>query len=316
MQIEMQRYCRLLLATGISATIAVFVLYSTKFNTAKLQQLNEDIKNGGNTIGQLHQEEKRPWKKEYFLIVSAVSSNHYEEAKDMIGSAQQFLPTRRIVMYDLGLEESQRKELDKFCNVELKTFGFEQYPPHFKTLDKYAWKPIIIRQLALEAEYLFWADASIRFIKDFESSFSKLDKFPVKGRHHGIDIIQLTHAGTLEYLNVTREAMQNLNGIEAVLVLFKTNEVAMHIIDVWCDCAMHEDCIAPKKAIRGSCNFNLVKPGSTKYIGCHRFDQSALNVVIVREYGKKVYKYIIDSLVETSLKVIRHPSYEYTVKKC
>ena len=77
----------------------------------------------------------------------------------MIGSAQHFLPTRRIVMYDLGLQESQRKELEKFCNVELRTFHFEQYSPYVKSLGKYAWKPFIIKQLAIEAEYLFWADA-------------------------------------------------------------------------------------------------------------------------------------------------------------
>ena len=298
----MQRYRRLLLvlATGVLATIAVFVLYSTKFNTAKLQQLNED----------------RARKKEYFLIVSAISSNHYEEGKDMIGSAQHFLPTRRIVMYDLGLQESQRKELEKFCNVELRTFEFEQYPPHVKSLGTYAWKPIIIRQLALEAEYLFWADSSIRFVKDFESSLSKLDKFPVKGHRHYPDIVQLTHAETLEYLNVTREAMQNVKGIEAGLVLYKTNEVAMHIIDLWCDCAMHEDCIAPKKALHVPCNFKLVKRGATEYIGCHRFDQSVLNIVIVREYGRQVYDYILDSLINKSLQVNRSASHEYTVKKC
>ena len=183
-------------------------------------------------------------------------------------------------------------------------------------MGKYAWKPIIIKQLAIEAEYVFWADASIRFIKDCESSFSKLDKFPVMAHRHSKDIIQLTHTGTLEYLNVTREAMQNMRGLEATLVLFKTNEVAMHIIDLWYDCAMHEDCIAPKKAIRGPCNFKLIKPGSTKYIGCHRFDQSVLNVVIVREYGKKVYKYILDNLVNKSLKIKRHVSHDYTIKKC
>ena len=303
----MQRYRSLLLAIVVLATIAVFVLHSTKF---------KHIQNGGNTTGQLHQEEERPWKKEYFLIVSAISSNHYEEAKDMIGSAQHFLPTRRIVIYDLGLQESQRKELKKFCNVELRKFDFEKYPPYVKSLDKYAWKPIIIRQLAHEAEYIFWGDSSIRFVKDFESTFSKLDKFPLKGHHHNPDIVQLTHTGTLDYLNVTREAMQNVNGIEGGVVLYKTNEVAMHIIDVWYDCAMHEDCIAPKNTGIYGCNFSLAKPGSTKYIGCHRFDQSALNVVIVREYGKKVYKYILDSLINTTLKVIRHPSHEYTLKKC
>ena len=67
----MQRYRSLLLAIVVLATIAVFVLHSTKF---------KHIQNGGNTTGQLHQEEERPWKKEYFLIVSAISSNHYEEA--------------------------------------------------------------------------------------------------------------------------------------------------------------------------------------------------------------------------------------------
>ena len=105
-------------------------------------------------------------------------------------------------------------------------------------------------------------------------------------------------------------------GIESGLVLYKTNEVAMHIIDLWYDCAMHEDCIAPKNTGIYGCNFNQVKPGSLQYIGCHRFDQSALNVVIVREYGKEVYKYITDSLIDTTLNIVRHPSNEFTVKKC
>ena len=303
--------CRYRIVLGVLAMIAFCVLHLTK--TAK--HLQENIKNGEKTTEQLHQEEERPWKKEYFLIVSAISSNHYEEAKDMIGSAQQFLPTRRIVIYDLGLQEIQRKELEKFCNIELRRFDFEQYPPHFKSLRKYAWKPFIIRQLALEAEYLFWADASIRFVKDFESSLSKLDKFPVKGRHHTFDIIQVTHTGTLDYFNITREAMRNVKGIESGLVLYKINNVTMHILDLWCDCAMHEDCIAPKNTTVYPCKYKLVKPNSTEYIGCHRFDQSVLNIVIVREYGKKVYKYITDSLVD-SLKVDRHPSHEYSVKKC
>ena len=291
---------------------ALLVLLSTKCKTHLQQfQFQEDIKNGEKTTGQPHQKEK-----EYFLIVSAISSNHFEEAKDMIGSAQKFLPTRRIVLYDLGLQESQRKEIKQFCNVELRKFDFGKYPSHLKFLYRCSWKPFIIRQLAQEAEHLFWADASIRFVKDFESSLSKLDKFPLKGHHHSPDIIQLTHTGTLDYFNVTREAMRNVKGIEGGLVLFKTNEVAMHIIDLWCDCAMHEDCIAPKNTIVYPCNFKLVRPGSTKYAGCHRYDQSVLNVVIVREYGKEVYKYITDSIIETSLKVDRHITHGYTVKKC
>ena len=294
----------------VIAVIATVYFLSNPFKTAE-ENLTHVSKE---TTEQVEQEETK--KKEHFLIVSAISSNHYEEGKDMIGSAQHFLPTRRIVMYDLGLQESQRKEIKKFCNVELRKFDFGKYPAYFRYLYKYAWKPVIIRQLAHEAEHLFWADSSVRFVENFESSFSKLDKFPVKGHHHEFDIIQVTHSGTLDYFKVTREAMRNLAGMEGGLVLFKTNKVAMHIIDLWCDCAMHEDCIAPKNTIHWPCNLTLVQPGSTKYIGCHRYDQSTLNIVIVREYGTKVYKYIFDSLIDTSLKVTKHPSHEYPVKKC
>ena len=255
-------------------------------------------------------------KKEYFLIVSAVSSNHFKESKDMIGSAQKYLPKRRIMMYDLGLEKEQRKELETFCNVELRTFDFNKYPEYFRSLFKYAWKPVIIKTVAQETEYLFWADSSIRFIPNFESALKKLDKFPIKGHHHELDIVQVTHSGMLDYFNMTRESMRNLVGIEGGLVLYKTNNIAMHIIDLWCDCSMHEECIAPKNTIHWPCKFELVKKGSIQFIGCHRFDQSALNVAIFREYGREVYKYILDSVIDTSLKVYKHPTNDYPVKKC
>ena len=69
--------------------------------------------------------------KEHFKVVSAISSSHFEEARDMIASAQRFLPTTRIVVYDLGLKENERKELESFCNVEVRKFVFKQYPPHY-----------------------------------------------------------------------------------------------------------------------------------------------------------------------------------------
>ena len=68
--------------------------------------------------------------------------------------------------------------------------------------------------------------------------------------------------------------------------MYKTNassQVAMHIIDVWYDCAMHDDCIALQWYL--NCNFSLAKLCSTKYRMCsERRDCERI--------GKKVYKYI------------------------
>ena len=183
---------------------------------------------------------ERQQSKEHFKVVTAISSSHFEEAKDMIASAQHFLPTTRIVVYDLGLKENERKELESFCNVEVRSFVFKQYPPHFRDLFNYAWKPIVIRTVAQEAEYICWADASVRFVENFESALTMLDKFPLKGHIHqdNLKIVQLTHEISLRYLNMTREKMQDVIGVEASLLLFKSNSLVMNLLDQWCECAV------------------------------------------------------------------------------
>ena len=255
--------------------------------------------------------------KEYFKVVSAISSNHFEEAKDMIASAQRFLPTTRIVVYDLGLKENERNELKSFCNVEVRNFVFKQYPPHFRNLYKYAWKPTMIKTVAQEAEYVCWADASVRFVESFESALTTLDKFPVKGHKHPFKIVQVTHEISLQYLKMTRKKMQDVIGVEATLLLFKTNTLVMNLLDQWCECAAHELCIAPPNSSIWGCNFKNVTSQSLEYIGCHRFDQSVLNVIIVRDYGKEVFRDIFDSILN-EMKMVKHPSKMYikSLKKC
>ena len=255
--------------------------------------------------------------KEYFKVVSAVSSNHFEEAKDMIASAQRFLPTTHIVVYDLGLKENERKELESFCNVEVRKFVFKQHPPHFRELFKCAWKPTVIKTVAQEAEYVCWADASVRFVENFKSALTMLDKFPVKGRKHPFKIVQLTHETSLWYLNMTREKMQDVLGVEGGLLLFKTNSLVVNLLDRWCECAAHELCIAPPPASLYGCNFTKAKPKSLEYIGCHRYDQSVLNIIIVRDHGKEVFKDIYDSILNETT-VLRHPTNMYTksLKMC
>ena len=251
------------------------------------------------------------------VVASGLSSNHFQEAQDMIGSVQHFLPTTRIIIYDLGLTAKHRKELKTLCKVELRTFNFSQYPPHFKDLKKYAWKPAIIRSLAHEFKYFFWGDSSVRMVDNFTSTLPKLDVFPLKAKIHGskFKIIQLTHSGTLRYLHVTREMMQGILGVQAGLLLIKSNKLAEHFLELWYDCAMHEACIAPKGAKVSPCNFKMAKPLALGYIGCHRYDQSALNVLLRREFGKGVFRKALDGIVN-HLKIAYNSVGEFKLKRC
>ena len=67
------------------------------------------------------------------------------------------------------------------------------------------------------------------------------------------------HEISLQYFNMTREKMQNVVGVEATLLLFKTNSLVMNLLDRWCKCAAHELCIAPPTSSIHGCNFKKAK---------------------------------------------------------
>ena len=255
-------------------------------------------------------------KKDKFLVISAISSNHHIEEVDMIATAQHFFPNSRIIIYDIGLKQTEIDALKKYCNVEVRTFPFDKYPPHVKNLHTYAWKPLIIQAAAQEADFIFWADSSVRFVKNFDDTFSKLDDFPIKGHLHPIcKIVHVTHDATLKYLNVTREMLGQVVGIEAGIMLVKTNEVAKRVLNLWRSCALKVSCIAPEGSRVWPCDYGKGKPTTIAYIGCHRFDQSALNSILIRDYGKEVFTKILNSVVN-KMKVIHAPTTTFKIKHC
>ena len=71
--------------------------------------------------------------------VTALSDNHYPEHKQRIHSFLDKNPGVKVVVYDLGLNKNNLKEL-KSQKFIVKKFDFERYPEHVKNLDNFAWK--------------------------------------------------------------------------------------------------------------------------------------------------------------------------------
>ena len=66
-------------------------------------------------------------------------------------------------------------------------------------------------------------------------------------------------------------------------LMWATYEMKMKFIEPLVDCALNEDCIAPFGSQISGCNVSVINDGS--YAGCHRYDQSALNLILAREFG-------------------------------
>eukprot|EP00731_Ephydatia_muelleri_P010040 Em0005g626a len=95
------------------------------------------------------------------VAVTSLSSNHFAEGQDNFGSLQKYFPRTKIIVYDLGLTESERRQLTSYCNVELRNFPFEKYPDHVRDLQTYAFKPLVVSEVAREYEVILYGDASV-----------------------------------------------------------------------------------------------------------------------------------------------------------
>ena len=215
------------------------------------------------------------------VIVTGFSSNHFQEVQAMIVSVQEHLPNTKLIVYNLGLNNEEISSVKKYCNVELRRFNFSQYPKHVSNLLTYAFKPLIIKEVTQQYEVVMWADASIRIkahLPDYLLRFLKVFPFVsgAKSRHVSIS---LTHDGMFKYLNITKsrnELASHLSFQGGTFLIWANTLLKQHFLRYWVDCAIHPECISPQGAGRGGCDFSKENDGT--FIGCHRFDQSALNI--------------------------------------
>ena len=235
---------------------------------------------------------------ERLVVVTGISSVYYQVAvAGMIGSVQRMMPKTKIIVYDLGLTVEQRDNVSRICGVELRTFNFSKYPDHvsLEILRNYAWKPLIAAELSEEYEVIMWGDSSVRLLEPLQKHVFPhfLDvEVPFVGTPESHVIVQMTHDKTLEYLNVTRESMKGLRTIQSGCWVIWLTDKTKRLLNSWKDCALHKECIAPEGAILNPCRMKELglDYDDVDYCECHRFDQSALDVILFRDFGKTIWK--------------------------
>ena len=183
-------------------------------STSKVQLVNDQSAPDPSTSMAIYEElVDARYLYDHLVVVTAFSDNHFEEAKDMIASMQICLPDKKIIVYDLGLSSKKKREVRKYCNVELRSFPFENYTqPHVKELNSYAWKPIIAKLVSQEYDVIMYGDASLRIIScNMSKAMEHLLKFPFLDLHPlPFRAIEFTHDGMMEYLHYPKHRKETL----------------------------------------------------------------------------------------------------------
>ena len=261
------------------------------------------MKNARKLIGDLvHEYKKRPVEMECvpflpkLMLVTAVSSNHFNELVAHITPAEKILPHVKIVVYDLGLTQLEIEQLRRKPHVDYRKFNFSRFPKHVESLHTYAFKPLIIAETLVQFGGVMWMDASVVLVRySYRYLMEQMIKrksgflYYVSPSRHSI--VFATEKHMFEYLPMRGANEAKANMAQATgMILFNTGFMLRHVMKWAILCSLLEDCITPKEA-KLECDFSL--PDDV-FGGCHRYDQSLFAILVSNAYNDELHRYRLD----------------------
>ena len=210
--------------------------------------------------------------KEDLTIVTATDQIFFESLIQLLENIRYYEKEIPIVVYNLGIEESQyRTILDKkFNNLNIKDFDFSSFPKFYSERDKfnrlgqYAWKSAIInKELISSKKQVLWFDTGNLITKKVTLIRIIVSALGVFSPISAGSIINWTHKDTLNYLNTEKSIYKKRNLTGGIVAFDWENQNARNLSKDWKDYCSVEKCIAPKGSNRDN----------------HRQDQSILSIL-------------------------------------
>ncbi|KAK3793468.1 hypothetical protein RRG08_066319 [Elysia crispata] len=235
------------------------------------------------------------------IIVTAASSNHFGEAQKMFKSLHEVVyPTLKnfsTVFIDIGLSAREKKLAENGCKCQMVQFPYEWFPPHVKVNNCYAFKPLSVLAAMQKARRLVvWMDSSVRWTSGYKHIFERAERYGSQIiRYEGMARVSAhTLRPTFDYMKRDVCAFTAFPEIEACAQVHLKDPVTLRLLlEPWARCGLERCCICP------------VSPGPvlpcTKNIAlhrCHRFDQSAMTMLMARLLNDDFQKLVMPNWFE------------------
>jgi hypothetical protein len=106
------------------------------------------------------------------LVVTGADHLYYEPLRNFAASLRYWAPARKLVIYNLGMSESELQHVQSWPNVHAIHWkdGFpSSLPSHVvDNLHNYAWKSLVINETVHEYKSIFWLDAGVTLVGPIE----------------------------------------------------------------------------------------------------------------------------------------------------
>lgn len=204
-------------------------------------------------------------------IVTGCDSTHARSLLNLLASAKTHEPETRVIIYDLGMTNFQLRRLARKFKYEVRKFDYLKYPAYFNIkidAGEYAWKPVIVAEVAEEfGGIICWMDSGNVIVESLQKIVQQTLTTGLYLVGSGGTIGQWTHSQMLSFFDLPFDWKSEHEMLAAYCVGFNMNNVhAKNIAKDWAKFALQQKCIAP--------------PGSSR--ANHRQDQALLAVLVGR----------------------------------
>lgn len=218
------------------------------------------------------------------ILITGCSSNHYRSLLQLIHSFEKHEINTKLIIYDLGLKQSELLFLRNNFSYDIRNFDYSIYPSYVNiniNAGEYAWKPILINEVSEKYSnaVIVWMDSGNLIQGDITDLVSTIKNNKIYTPVSSGMIKDWTHPKTLEYMKYDDSLkLRNRNG--ACIGFDCSTDWIKELIREWKTYSLIKDCIAPSGSSRKN----------------HRQDQSLLTVLYYK-YNKKYRFKIVDNYI-------------------
>uniref|UniRef100_A0AC35EZ63 Uncharacterized protein n=1 Tax=Panagrolaimus sp. PS1159 TaxID=55785 RepID=A0AC35EZ63_9BILA len=226
-------------------------------------------------------------------IVSFSSLNHMSESIRSCDSFQQnpSLNNTPFIMYlSNDVSETIKTLYSELCPIaKIIPLNLSDYPGYVQDLSQYRFKPIYQALTLQKYKVILNVDTSIRFDPNF--NFSNLISDVIKQNPIDVTLLasnshnmfSVTHPKMFEcFPHINKKSTIKSTQYKSGLILWIGSEIGWKIMKRFLTCALHPECMGPVGSTT-NCDYSLMTKFPNRFSGCHRFDQSALNLILLEE---------------------------------
>lgn len=188
-----------------------------------------------------------------FSIVSYVLNGQAASAISLIQNIALKLPNDTLILYPIGLSETDSHALNTYCNTTkcaVIAYDLTRFPPHVSDERMHAFRPILIKDALMRSSKILFVENNVRINKMSQEFRNKImrdaNDSGVLGWTTRQAVSSRTHPRMFPYFQTNEEDFMFLPmvSMEAVF-FFDTDVVNEKILLPWIKCSLTLECILP-----------------------------------------------------------------------